>query len=198
MIMSGQLKPGSKLNQDQIAASTGVSKLPVREAVIQLASEGLVTNVPRRGAFVAALEPDDIRDHYRIFASVSGIAAERAATELTDEGIERLTEVLRRMDTSRDMDELEALNIEFHRTINLAGGSRRLVAMLQSLVRSMPSKWYGTIDGDWVPHASRDHRAILEALRERDGARARDAMIAHLASGAEPIIAALQAQGFWE
>ena len=92
-IFSGALRPGSKVDQDAIAADLGMSKLPIREALITLDSEGLVRNIPRRGAFVAPLTRDDIRDHYHIFGTVVGIAAERAAEHLDDDELQRLQEL---------------------------------------------------------------------------------------------------------
>ena len=88
-ILTGRLTPGTKIDQDEISDALGVSRLPVREALIELANEGLVDAVPRRGAFVARLERADIVDHYRIFGLVAGLAASRAATSLTDAAARR-------------------------------------------------------------------------------------------------------------
>ena len=71
-ILTGQLTPGTKIDQDEISAALGISRLPVREALIQLANEGLVDAVPRRGAFVASLERADIVDHYRVSSGLVG------------------------------------------------------------------------------------------------------------------------------
>ena len=63
-IFAGEMRPGSKVDQDAIAADLGISKLPVREALIALDGEGIIQVAPRRGAFVAELSREDVRDHY--------------------------------------------------------------------------------------------------------------------------------------
>src|SRR5690348_2242004 len=83
-ILTGRLTPGTRVDQDEISEALGMSRLPVREALIELAHESLIDAVPRRGAFVAPLERTDILDHYRIFGLIAGLAASRAASALTD------------------------------------------------------------------------------------------------------------------
>src|SRR6478609_11377442 len=89
-ILTGQLPPGTKIDQDEISEALGISRLPVREALIELAQESLIEAVPRRGAFVARLERADIVDHYRIFGLIAGLAGSRAATSLTHEELAHL------------------------------------------------------------------------------------------------------------
>ena len=84
-ILTGQLTPGTKVDQDEISVALGMSRLPVREALIELAQESLIDAVPRRGAFVARLERADIIDHYRIFGLIAGLAGAGPRTSLTDD-----------------------------------------------------------------------------------------------------------------
>ncbi len=123
-ILTGQLRPGTKIDQDEISDALGISRLPVREALIELAHESLIDAVPRRGAFVARLERVDIIDHYRIFGLIAGLAASRAATALTDEQLESLAEFHAAFVAATDADALTRWNHRFHRVINQAGGSR--------------------------------------------------------------------------
>jgi len=92
-IMSGALLPGERIDQDAIAAELGVSRLPVREALISLDKEGLIRNLPRRGAFVAEMDREDVLDHYQLFGQVAGLAAARAAARMTADEVDRLAEV---------------------------------------------------------------------------------------------------------
>lgn len=195
-IFSGDLRPGSKIDQDQLAATLGVSKLPVREALITLESEALIENVARRGAFVAELTRTDIRDHYNVFGIVSGLAAERAATRLTDDGLRRLDHLAAAIERSESPEEQESLNFEFHRTINVCGGSRRLRSVLALLGNSLPTRFF-VAHPEWADVAHDDHRAILSALHARDTAAARAAVERHLRDSAELAVTILSARGFW-
>lgn len=197
LIFSGQLRPGSKVDQEQIASQLGVSKLPVREALISLENEALIHNLPRRGAFVAQLTPDDVRDHYRIYGLLSAIAAERAARLLTDDELDELDRLLAAMEAADvPADELEALNFEFHRMINRAGGSNRLAAVLRLFADSIPTRFYEFTTG-WSDHAADHHRVILRALRARDAQAASQAMADHLTSGGDYAVRLLAESGFW-
>lgn len=196
-IFSGELRPGSKVDQDSIAADLGMSKLPIREALITLDSEGLVRNITRRGAFVASLTRDDIRDHYHIFGTVVGIAAERAAANLDDAGLARLRELAAAMEASVSPVEQEQLNHEFHRAINLAGQSRRLTSVLSLLGKALPSGFY-EFHTEWSQTANSDHREILQALEERNAEEAGQAMSRHLQRSAEHAVRFLEQAGFWD
>ncbi|MFZ9017431.1 MAG: GntR family transcriptional regulator, partial [Ilumatobacteraceae bacterium] len=78
LILTGSLKPGTKIDQDAICEALGVSRSPVREAIVILGQEGLLDVTPRRGASVAQLTPDDIVDHYALVGAVAGRAAAMA------------------------------------------------------------------------------------------------------------------------
>jgi DNA-binding GntR family transcriptional regulator len=195
-ILSGTLHPGTKIDQDALAEALGVSKLPVREALISLEAEALVVNIPRRGSYVADLTADDVRDHYHIYGLVSAVAAERAAERLTDEQLAEMAAMLAEMEVSRDPARLETLNHQFHRMINRAGGSQRLHSVLRLLADSIPARFYEFTTG-WSAVAHEDHTQILDALRARDAAAAREAMIKHLREGGERAVGLLEQAGFW-
>lgn len=196
LIFSGQLRPGSKIDQDELAQQLGVSKLPVREALITLESEALVRNFPRRGAFVAPLERTDVRDHYNLFGMVSGLAAERAATALTDAQLGDLGELHERMVASTSPHEQEQLNFAFHRVINRAGSGERLRSVLLLLGQSLPTRFFLNFPG-WSEIAHPDHQRILEALRRRDPDAAREEVEHHLRDSAEYAVRILEDRGFW-
>jgi DNA-binding GntR family transcriptional regulator len=196
-IFAGRLKPGAKIDQDLLAAELGCSRLPVREAIITLAAEGLVDNIPRRGAFVAQLTQDDVLDHYIVFGTLSGLAAERAATSLSDEDLDRLEQINEKIKVSDDPEEQEELNFRFHQVINRAGASHRLTAVISLLATSMPSRFFEFTSG-WGERASIEHAQIVEALRAHQPAVARDAVAGHLRSGGERAVEMLSASGFWD
>jgi DNA-binding GntR family transcriptional regulator len=196
-ILTGRLTPGTKIDQDEISEALGVSRLPVREALIELADEGLVDAVPRRGAFVASLERADIVDHYRIFGLVAGLAASRAATSLTDAELVELRAVHESFVAATDADAQASWNHEFHRRINRAGGSRRLVSVLALLSRSLPVRYFEFVPG-WAEASARHHERILAALEQRDAHEAQRIMEHHVTESGELAVGILQEMGYWD
>ena len=196
-ILTGRLTPGTKIDQDEISDALGISRLPVREALIELANEGLVDAVPRRGAFVASLERADIVDHYRIFGLVAGLAASRAATSLTAAELVELRAVHESFAAATDADAQASWNHEFHRRINRAGGSRRLVSVLALLSRSLPVRYFEFVPG-WAEASARHHERILAALEQRDAHEAQRVMEHHVTESGELAVGILQEMGYWD
>ena len=196
MIFTGKIRPGDKIDQDLVAARLGVSRLPVREAVIALDVEGVVELAPRRGAFVAALSRDDIRDHYGILGAVSGLAATRAAVRMTDSDRANLADVVAKMEWAQDPDVRERLNFRFHRKINRASGSGRLMSEIKALGAFAPIGFYESHD-HWHDTANHDHGRIAVLLTAGDSAGARIATEEHFVRAGERAVAMLDARGFW-
>ena len=194
-IFAGRLRPGERINQDELAEAMEVSRVPIREALIALEREGLVRIVPRRGAFVWELAPDDIGDQYEIYGIVSAMAAERAAEGLTEEQLEALHGLIDRMDAEADPAELERLNSRFHEIVNRASGSRRLTWMLGLLASSVPASYHDA--GGWQL-AAEDHRQILDRLAARDRKGAGEAMRKHVKRTGEVALEALERAGLWK
>lgn len=195
LILTGALKPGTKIDQDAVGRALDVSRSPVREALVVLGQEGLLDITPRRGASVAQLSPQDIIDHYELFGVVSGRAAAMAATLLTDGQVAELAEVHQRF-VAPATEDLSELNGSFHRIIN-GVAPRRTRWLLRLLERSVPSNYYEFTDG-WDERAVGHHQAILDAISDRNPERARDAMEHHLHESGVAAAEALRAQGFWE
>ncbi len=196
-IMSGALRPGTRIDQDAIAADLGVSRLPVREALISLDKEGLINTIPRRGAFVARMEREDVLDHYQLFGQVAGLAAARAAARLSEADIERLADVHSRMHATGSRDEQRKLNDEFHRVINKAAGSARITSMVGLLARSLPMPYVDFPDS-WLDEADRQHQEIIEALRRRDTLAAQRAMEQHINLSGRHAVNVLEGMGFFD
>lgn len=196
-ILSGQLKPGTKLPQDELARQLEVSKVPVREALVRLEAEGIVKNIPRRGTFVADLTREDVLDAYTIYALISALAAKRAALRIEPEAIAQLQDLARSMEKTNDTEYQSKLNTEFHSIINRAGGSRRLRATLKTLSRSLPTNFFG-VKWHWSEHAHGEHQMIIAALLQHDESAAHDAMFDHLQQSGEHAVYMLQKEGFWE
>ncbi len=196
-ILAGRLKPGQRIDQDAIADELGVSRLPVREALIALDQEGLVQTIPRKGSYVSRVDREDIADHYQVFGQVAGLAAARAVSRLDDDGLERLVALHEEMSRADNLQEQQRLNHEFHRTINKAASSQRMSAMLQLLSRSLPMP-YADFPAEWLDEANRQHRDILEAFKRRDTLAAQRAMEQHINASARHAIEVLEHLDFFE
>jgi DNA-binding GntR family transcriptional regulator len=195
-VFAGEMKPGSKVDQDAIAHRLGISKLPVREALIALEGEGVIKTIPRRGAFVANLDREDIRDHYWMLGVISGLAAERAAARLSRQELNQLSDIATRMESVNATSSQEDLNFCFHRLINRAAGSRRLISELKLLSSAIPTGFYDS-HPDWIASGLRDHREILDALIARSAGMARTLTEGHFLRGGNQAVALLDGRGFW-
>ena len=180
-VISGQLPAGTRIDQDALAAEFSVSRMPVREALRQLGAEGFVTIVPHRGAIVTALSPAEVGEIYEIRAALEGVAARHASQALTDDDLDRLRKVLATMRNEKQIDTWVALNAEFHNAINQASMRPRLLELIQRFrEQSQPYIRLYVQRLHKSAQARREHRAILDALADRDADRAEVAVRAHL------------------
>jgi DNA-binding GntR family transcriptional regulator len=170
-IFDGDLPPGTRVPQDEIAQELGVSRIPVREALIALEREGWVTIELHRGAFVNALDEGTIHDHYELFGIIYGFAAQRAVTRSNPEFVERLTAIQGQLTETDDPQRLNDLSIAFQRTIVEAASSPRIGVVLRAMSTLVPGNFF-----ELVPEVTGIEKAglaaILRAVRRADGANA--------------------------
>jgi DNA-binding GntR family transcriptional regulator len=189
-VISGELPAGTRIDQDALAAEFAVSRMPVREALRQLGAEGFVTIVPHRGAIVTALSPAEVEEIYEIRAALEGVAARHASQALTAADLERLRKILAKMRNEKQIDTWVALNAEFHNTINQASERPRLLELIQRFREQ--SEPYIRLYVERLhknAQARREHRAILEALADRNPDRAETAVRTHLVSTGRAVAA---------
>ena len=139
-IINGDLKPGQRLMEVQLAEQLGVSRTPVRESIRKLELEGLVKMVPRKGAYVTPMSIDDLRDMMEIRRALEALSAELAAKNATEEDVKKLEESNRGFEESALKNDEEGIinyDIAFHETIYRATGNERLIQMINSLREQM-------------------------------------------------------------
>jgi DNA-binding GntR family transcriptional regulator len=193
-IFNGTLKPNQRVPQDLIAERLGVSRVPVREALISLEEHGLVATEPHRGAFVVPIRAEDIDDHYRMYGLIQGLAASRAATRITEPVLEKLVALHEEMCSLDDPVRLRDLNVEFHALINRTGGSARVRSVLRHLSYNLPRELYYLSPGA-SPEANAGHALILDALRAQDEVAAESAGKQHVILEGQIVLAALRRNG---
>jgi len=196
-ILTGKLRPGTKVDQDEVSVALGMSRVPVREALIELAQESLIDAVPRRGAYVAVLDRTDVIDHYRIFGLIAGLAGSRAATALTDDQLAELRRIHESFVAATEPEDKASWNHEFHKMINQAGGSRRLTSVLRLLSRSLPVRYFEFVP-QWADISARHHERILSALEARDAHEAQRMLEHHVAESGDLAVDILQEMGYFD
>lgn len=125
-IAEGVYRPGDRIVETQLARELNVSQAPVREAILELASSGLLEERPYSGSFVRRLTLPEIEDIFNVRAFVEEYAARRAAKRATEEQLEGMEQVLREMDGVRALDKFVHLDTEFHGLVMDAAGSPAL------------------------------------------------------------------------
>ena len=203
-ILSGAFVPGQRMGVHDIAESLGVSTMPVREALVTLANEGLLDVLPRRGFRVARLRQTDIHDVYQIHAFVSGLLAGYAATVISPRQIAELREIderigrleRRRLSSVERSERIEELNFKFHRTINLATDHGRLQWYLRTAGQYIPRRFHTRIVG-WDETTVHGHTEIINALERHNARRARRLVETHVSIAGDLIIANLDKLGLW-
>jgi DNA-binding GntR family transcriptional regulator len=193
-IFNGTLKANQRVPQDAIAAELGISRVPVREALIALEGNGLVTSEPNRGMFVVPIRQEDIEDHYQMYGMIQALAATRAVDRITEPVLERLESLHQRMSSSEDTELLHDLNYQFHYLINKTGGSARVRSVLRHLSHNLPRESYHLSPGA-SPEANQGHAKILDALRSGDRAAMETASREHWRQEGAVVLAALREKG---
>jgi DNA-binding GntR family transcriptional regulator len=161
-----------KLDERQLSQDLGVSRTPVREALVRLAQEGIVRIVPRRGAYIARKTRRDIIEVITAWAALEGMAARLITLHAPDSDIARLRTMFatfQNQEVSAVIDEYSETNIRFHQAILDMSGSQLLRQMAENLLIHMGWIRMRTIaDGDRAARSMIDHLHIIEALEARD------------------------------
>ena len=168
-ILTGRLRPGDRLDLEQITSEFGISRTPVREALLELSFEGLVEVTPRSGITVIGITPADAVDNFAILATLAGKGAELAATRCTPAQREELRELAAAVHGADDVVEANRL---FHRAINRSARSPRLLTHLRQAVRVVPGNYFELFP-EQEERSRVEHAALLDAVDRGDGPRAR-------------------------
>ena len=182
-ILSGEIAPGTRLREENLAATFSVSRTPVREALIGLSASGLVHLEPNRGSTVLQLTATDVSEVYHLRAVLESESAAMAATRITAELAGLLFKICDRMGELHEAPASEQLaaDTQFHYTIAKASGSARLHALVRQ-VSAIPEAYRSAIPytGADMTEAERQHRGIAAAIRRQEDGEARRLMRSHV------------------
>jgi DNA-binding GntR family transcriptional regulator len=188
LILRGHYGAGSRLGEVELAATLGVSRTPVREALRLLAAEGLVEVTPNKGARVMAWTDAELEEVFVMRAQVEGLAARRAAERVTDADLDELERLaVEHAEATaargdRDLERVYELNGRFHAgVVRAAAVGSSLTAVVGSLVHSVVlHRTLHTFDDVAMDRSSRHHLEIVAAMRNRDPEWAECVMRSHL------------------
>jgi DNA-binding GntR family transcriptional regulator len=195
-ILDGRLRTGDRLDIAEIAATLDVSRIPVREALIQLERDGLVTSRFHRGVFMAPFDADTVREQYELYGMLTGLASAHAAHQGNPDTVARLRRVYGelRATPAADGGRWEGLAREFRRVVHRAGAGTRLLAMLRTFGGFIP-KSFRLIVPDAYDAVVRGERAELRALSAGDADAARRCTEQLLRELGERVVATMVARG---
>jgi len=198
-ILDFQLRPGQRLVERELIERFGVSRTTIREALRDLASEGLVTVVPQKGAIVAAPSPEEAADLYDVRAHLESLAVERFVGRATPEQVARLrrtVEELAEVSERPSPDTQEVLHAKdrFYDTLIEGTGSlvlKQVLGSLQARVRVLRATSLGT--SGRAQEAANEIRGIMAAIERRDASEASRLCIQHIQNAAATALSALVA-----
>lgn len=207
MILIGELQPGSRLTESALAGRLKVSRTPLREALNRLDRDGLVTNRPRYGYFVAAFDLKTFEESFGIREVLDGYAAQQAAERSSAEDKVRLRAILARGHAlarlpERSMDQMVAqlqLGLELHHEIARASGNEQLSETLSRILdRCHHFVWMELLWLDQWSAAHEEHVEIVDAICAGDGNRAGDLARRHVRGSGNNIRRLLQARSAYK
>lgn len=196
-ILRGDLQPGERLMEIHLANELGVSRTPVREAIRMLEKEGLAVTIPRRGAHVARMTEKDLEDVLEIRDVLDELAARDACERMDGEDFEALEQALddfRRVARSRDVRAVTEADEKFHDVIYAGSKNPKLVSIVKNLKEQMYRfrfEYLKKMD-DFTP-LTKEHEAILQALKDRDRNLVSQKMHDHLQNQVDAVRQAIRA-----
>jgi len=183
-IVEGQLAPGAKLNERELAEALNVSRTPLREAIKMLAAEGLVELLPNRGAVVAQMSEQDVIDTFEVIAGLEGQSGELAAQRISEAELAEIRALHFEMMaawTRRDLPTYYRINAQIHTLINAAARNPVLAQTWRNVnARLQALRFRSNFDEAKWKRAVKEHERMVELLAARDAAGLRALLIAHL------------------
>ena len=184
LIIEGDLPPGARLNERELSERLGVSRTPLREAFRMLAGDGLLVQLPNRGAQVVALSRDDVRHAFELMAVLEGLAGELAAARVSDDDLAELHTLQAEMEAAHarhDLPAYYAINRAIHDRLSVIAGNPILAHTYRTLnARLHALRFRSNLNVAKWNQAVAEHRDMIAALAVRDGAALRDLLIRHV------------------
>ena len=195
-ILKGELKPGERLMELQLAAKLGVSRTPIREAIRMLEQEGLAVTIPRKGAEVAKMTEKDMEDVLQIREALDELAAKIACEQISEEQLEELVATMHEFEESTKTDNVKKIaeaDVKFHDIIYQSTGNPKLVNMVNNLREQMYRYRIEYLKKkECYPQLLEEHETIIQAIEEHDKKKATDITVQHINNQVDTVVGTLR------
>jgi DNA-binding GntR family transcriptional regulator len=196
LIDSGELAPGTRLNENELCQNMGVSRTPLREAIRSLATEGLVELQPNRGAIVSVVSQDDVTEILPIMASLEGLGGRLAAVQMHTDQIKQIRQIHNQMVTHYQKNEVTKYfetNRLIHELITEGSGNQTLVDTINSLsAKVRRARFSAQMTRESWERAVSEHEEMITALEASDPNRLEAILIQHVETKRTTILGSLQ------
>ncbi|WP_159588243.1 FCD domain-containing protein [Chelativorans xinjiangense] len=197
LILTGELKPGERLNEIQLSTRFGTSRGPLREATRSLQAKGLVDIIRNRGVFVRSVSPDEALEIYDVRAAIFGLVGRLLTDVVTDAMLTELNDYLDRMDriaSSQNFDEYYPVNLAFHDYLVTSTGNKTLLQEYKSFVNKLHlCRARGLVQAGGLSVSNREHREMVDSLASGDRYRAQEAFFRHVERSKHRFMSTLKA-----
>ena len=190
-ILRGELKPGERLMEIQLANKLGVSRTPIREAIRKLELEGLVLMIPRKGAEVAEITEKNLRDVLEVRCALEELAVQLACDRIDKQGIHKLQLAAKNFASvldSEDITKIAEADVAFHDIIYMATENQRLIQLLNNLREQMYRYRIEYLKKkEYYPRLLAEHQDIIQAIANREHERATKITSQHIDNQVETV-----------
>ena len=190
-ILKGELKPGERLMEIQLANKLGVSRTPIREAIRKLELEGLVLMIPRKGAEVAEITEKNMLDVLEVRKALEELAAQLACERITEEGLAELKAAAKEFEQvlkTNDVTKIAEADVKFHDVLYLSTDNQRLVTLLNNLREQMYRFRVEYLKKEeYHPLLLEEHKKIIEAIESHDQAEVNNIIDLHIDNQMETV-----------
>ena len=187
MIISGELGAGHRINESALAKRLGVSRGPIREACRSMEQARLLVSVANQGVFVREMSLDEARNLYEVRGALSGLVGRLVAEKSSDDTLKSLENLVSGMESAvreKDVNDYFKLNLQFHDLLVEAAENPALKESYRAVINQIQLyRRYGLVQEGSLKVSLDEHRAIVNALAERDAEAAEEAMRRHVAGG---------------
>ena len=181
LILNNELRPGEQIKEEELAEKCGVSRTPIRDALVRLEADFLVEKRDNQRSFVANPDRDDIDELFTLRAMLEGHAAARAAERSTPALVARLRNSMKIVQKDQSVKAFLEHNAEFHRIILDAAGSKRLASMLERLIsQAVVYHTANAYSAEQISQSISEHKELVEAIAKGDGEWARSVISGHI------------------
>ena len=191
-ILRGELKPGERLMEIQLANKLGVSRTPIREAIRKLELEGLVLMIPRKGAEVAEITEKSLRDVLEVRRALEELAVELVCEKITDEQIQDLKDAAEEFKESLkdgDITRIAEADVKFHDVIYMATDNQKLIQLLNNLREQMYRYRVEYLKrSDFHQQLIDEHEEIIETIESGQKDRAVQVVCQHVDNQVEAVM----------